>query len=124
MTLELRSAAVAVTDRKRSAKWYQEKLGFRVIDDDEHWLTVGDRSGSFRLHLCEMGAKPGAPPKRSEVGNTGILLVTKEPVLRAYARLKKKGVKFSVPAVERPHAGWVAKFLDPDGNEFWLSSHW
>lgn len=123
MALQLRSAAVAVTDRKRSAKWYRQKLGLRVVDDSEHWLTVGDRSGAFRLHLCEMGPKPGVRPKRSEVGNTGILFVTKEPIPRAYARMKKRGVRFSVPAVEKPW-GWVAKFLDPDGNEFWLSPDW
>lgn len=117
------SVAVVVSDRKKSAAWYVNKLGFRRYDtDEEHWITVGDREGGFRLHLCEL-RKTGTRPKASEVGNTGILLTTNEPLPRAYARLKRKGVDFSEPPVERPW-GWVSKFLDPDGNEFWLVPAW
>lgn len=120
MALKMTSVAVAVQDRKKAAKWYVQKLGFRVKDDDsEHWLTVQDRKGGFQLHLCEM-AGPGKKPKRSELGNTGILLVTDQPILPLCARLKKKGVRFSQPPKEFPW-GWVAKFLDRDENEFWLS---
>ncbi|MFZ0700133.1 MAG: VOC family protein [Thermoplasmata archaeon] len=120
MALVLTSVAVAVRDRKKAAKWYVEKLGFRVKDDDqEHWMTVTDPRRTFRLHLCEM-AGPGRKPKKSELGNTGIMLVTREPIRTVYARLKKKGVKFSQPPKEFPW-GWVAKFLDRDGNEFWLT---
>ncbi len=115
------SVAVAVSDRKKAAKWYVSTLGWKVLDDDpEHWTTVGDRSGRFRLHLCEVGGRPGRKPPRSEVGNTGILMTTDEPFLRACARLKAKKVRFSMPPREMPW-GWLAKFLDPDGNEFWLN---
>ncbi len=114
------SVAVAVTDRKKAAKWYAKTLGFRVLDDDdEHWTTVGDRSGKFRLHLCEVGGRPGKKPPKSEVGNTGILLVTNEPFRAECARLVRRGVKFSQPPRKMPW-GWVSKFLDPDGNEFWF----
>ena len=115
------SVAVAVSDRKNAAAWYTRTLGFRVFDDDpEHWTTVGDRSGKFLLHLCEVGGKPGKRPPRSEVGNTGILLVTDQPFARACAALKRKGVRFSMPPRKMPW-GWIAKILDPDGNEFWLN---
>jgi len=115
------SVAVAVTDRNKAAVWYVKKLGFRIFDDDhEHWMTVGDRSGKFLLHLCEVGGKPGKRPPRSEVGNTGILLVTNQPFARVCAGLKRKGVRFSMPPRKMPW-GWVARFLDPDGNEFWLN---
>ncbi len=122
MSLRPVSVAVAVTDRHQAAKWYVETLGFKVFDDDpEHWTTVGDKSGKFRFHLCEVGGRPGKKPPKSEVGNTGILLlVTGEPFGRACARLKRNGVRFSVPPKKMPW-GWVAKFLDPDGNEFWLN---
>ena len=111
--------AIAVSDRHKAAKWYVDVLGFRVFDDDpDHWTTVGERSGKFLLHLCEVAGAGKRPPK-SEVGNTGILLVTNEPFARACARLKRRRVKFSMPPKKLPW-GWVAKFLDPDGNEFWL----
>ncbi|HTZ61815.1 MAG TPA: VOC family protein [Thermoplasmata archaeon] len=114
------SVAVAVTDRNRAAEWYVETLGFRRIEDDgEHWLTVGDRSGKFQLHLCEVGGRSGKKPPKSEVGNTGILLVATGPFPNEVRRLRKAGVRFSVPPVRRPW-GWVSKFLDPDGNEFWF----
>jgi len=120
MTIRAVSAAVAVSDRKKATRWYVEKLGFRVFDDDpDHWTTVGDRSGKFLLHLCEMGGHPGKKPPKSEVGNTGILLVTNEPFSRTCARLKRRHVRFSMAPRKLPW-GWLAKFLDPDGNEFWL----
>jgi predicted enzyme related to lactoylglutathione lyase len=120
MALRATSVAVAVKDREKAAKWYVETLGFRVFDnDEEHWTTVGDRSGRFLFHLCEVSGHGKKPPK-SEVGNTGILLVTDEPFVRVCARLKKKGVRFSMPPKKMPW-GWLARFLDPDGNEFWLN---
>ncbi|MGI0071319.1 MAG: VOC family protein [Thermoplasmata archaeon] len=120
MAIRAYSAAVAVTDRARAAKWYVATLGWRLLESDpEHWTTVGDRSGKFRLHLCELGDRPGEEPPKSEVGNTGIALITTEPFRATCARLTRRGVRFSVPPKKFPW-GWVAKFLDPDGNEFWL----
>ena len=120
MTTKGVSVAVAVRDRHRSAKWYAKVLGWKVLEDDpEHWTTVGDRSGRFRLHLCEV-AGPGKKPPRSEVGNTGILLVTNEPFRRVCARMKRQGVRFPMPPRELPW-GWQAKFLDPDGNLYWFA---
>ena len=115
------SVAVAVSDRKKASRWYATTFGFRVFDDDpEHWTTVGDRSGKFLLHLCEVGGRPGRRPPKSELGNTGILLVVDGSFARACAGLKRKGVRFSMPPKKFPW-GWVAKILDPDGNEFWLN---
>lgn len=120
MTIRGLSVAVAVRDRHRSADWYRRTLGWEIFDDEpEHWTTVGDRSGKFRLHLCEVGGRTGKRPPRSEVGNTGILLVTDEPFRRLCARLRRRGVRFSMPPKQLPW-GWLAKFQDPDGNEFWL----
>jgi len=115
------SVAVAVTDRRKAARWYAKVLDWKVLDDDpEHWTTVGDPGGRFRVHLCEVGGRPGRRPPRSEVGNTGIQLVTDEPIRRVAARLKRRGVRFSLPPKKMPW-GWIARFLDPDGNEFWLA---
>ena len=119
MSIRPVSVAVAVSDRKKAAKWYRDTLGFRVVDEEpEHWTTVGDRSGKFLFHLCEVAGAGKKPPK-SQVGNTGILLVTSEPFARTVVRLKRRKVRFSMPPRKLPW-GWLAKFLDPDGNEFWL----
>jgi catechol 2,3-dioxygenase-like lactoylglutathione lyase family enzyme len=120
MSIRAVSASVVVRDRAKAARWYTETLGFRLFaEDPDHWTTVGDRSGMFLLHLCEFEGKPGQKLPKSEVGNTGILLWTDEPFARTVARLKKRKVRFSMQPKKLPW-GWLAKFLDPDGNEFWL----
>jgi len=119
MAIWAHSAAVAVRNRRKATKWYHTVLGFQVLDDDpEHWTTVGSRTTGARLHLCEVHGRPRGP-KRTHPTNTGILLLTTEPFGKICARLEKKGVRFSLPPREVPW-GWIAKFLDPDDNEFWL----
>jgi predicted enzyme related to lactoylglutathione lyase len=119
MALWVHSSAVAVSDRRRAAEWYHEVLGFTILDDDpEHWTTVGFGECGARIHLCEVAGRK-SPPKASEVGDTGILLLCEEPLRTLYRKLSRRGVRFSMPPKEFPW-GSVAKFLDPDGNEFWL----
>jgi predicted enzyme related to lactoylglutathione lyase len=119
VSLFVHSAAVPVRDRKKAAEWYRTVLGFTVLDDDpEHWTTVGSRLYGARIHLCEMHGRRRAP-KPTDGCPTGILLLTTEPLPRLCERLEKKGVRFSLPPREVPW-GWIAKFLDPDDNEFWL----
>jgi lactoylglutathione lyase len=103
--------AVVVSDVARSKKWYTETLGFKLVDDGDHWVTVAPEGANVVLHLCE------TEPRES--GNTGIGFTAKD--VRALEKeLREKGVTFSQPAKKEPW-GTVAKFLDPDGNEFWLS---
>ncbi|HEV8049860.1 MAG TPA: VOC family protein [Thermoplasmata archaeon] len=119
MAIWAHSAAVTVRDRRKATEWYHSVLGFTVLDDDpEHWTTVGNRRTGARIHLCEIHGRPRGP-HRTDPTNTGILLLTSEPFPRLCGRLAKKGVRFSLPPREVPW-GWIAKFLDPDDNEFWL----
>jgi catechol 2,3-dioxygenase-like lactoylglutathione lyase family enzyme len=105
------SVAVVVKDLKRAKQFYTRKLGMKVLDDMDHWVTVGQPRKGARLHLCE--AKPLEP------GNTGIMISVDVPIEKAYRDMKKKGVRFSVPPTQREW-GFECRFLDPDGNEFWL----
>ncbi len=111
MKLSPLTAAVVVKDLKAARKFYTQKLGLKVLDDMDHWLTVGADEKGMRLHLCEM--------KPLEKGNTGILFSVDEKTDKAYAALKKKGVKFTKPPKRQPW-GWECVFQDPDGNEFLL----
>ncbi len=111
------SVAVVVKDRKKSARWYQEKLGFKQLaDDDEHWTVVGYPKKGMQLHLCE--AEDGQGPSKAET-DTGILLTVDSDFAKAAAKLQKRGVAFAQPPTERPW-GWVSKIRDPDGNVLWL----
>lgn len=119
--LQLASVAIYVRDRRAAATWYEEKLGARIVSNDpEHWTTVriGTR-GTAELHLCEKGESPLAP--ETDLGETGILLLTGGTVKAAHRELSSNGVQFVHPPEKAPW-GWFAKFVDPDGNEFWLMS--
>ena len=102
------SAAVVVSDAKKSAKWYKGKLGFNA-SVEEHWVTVWPKGSTWKIHLCEGKLEPG---------NTGISFYA-EDVEKTVSALKKKGVNFSKDYT-KAEWGEFAMFDDPDGNVFWI----
>ena len=106
--------AVVVSDAKKAKEWYVEKLGFKVVLDRGHAICVSPRmkEGSLFLHLCGDGFAP------LELGNTGIGF-TADDFGKTCRELQDKGVRFSLPPNDED--GYkMAKFLDLDGNEYWL----
>lgn len=110
MPMEFGSVAVVVSDGKKSAQWYKEKLGFEIRDNDDHWITVAPKGSKLVIHLCE--------GDELEPGNSGFGFYVKD-VAKEEAELRKKGVHFPMPTKKQPW-GTQAAFADPDGNEFWL----
>lgn len=108
--MAFRSAAIVVSDGKKSARWYKEKLGFEIQSEEGHWITVGPKGSQVAIHLCEGDVL--------EPGNTGFGLYVKD-VKKEEDALRKKGVEFTMPTTKQPW-GTNAMFKDPDGNEFWL----
>lgn len=108
--MQFGSVAVVVSDGKKSARWFKEKLGFEVRDEMDHWITVAPKGSELVIHLCE--------GDELEPGNTGFGFYTKD-VAKDEAVLRKKGVKFTKPT-KKESWGTYAVFADPDGNEFWL----
>jgi len=109
--MRLTTIALVVSDAKKSAKWYTEKLGFEIRDHQGHWITVGPKKENMAFHLCE-GYYPLEP------GNSGISFVSKN-VKKEEEALRKLGVQFTTPTTKEDW-GTYAMFKDPDGNEFWL----
>ena len=109
--MQFSNVAVVVSDAKKARTWYTETLGFEPREDEGHWVTVAPKGASVTLHLCQT-----QPPEK---GNTGVGFTAKD-VAKLEAELRRKGVAFSQSAQKLPW-GTVAKFLDPDGNEFWLT---
>ena len=104
------SVAVMVSDRKKAAQWYKEKLGFDIKEESgEHWTVVAPPNGTSVLHLCEGDLEPG---------NTGILLLP-DDFDKTVQELKKTGVQFTGEPKKEPW-GTYAMIKDADGNEFWL----
>jgi catechol 2,3-dioxygenase-like lactoylglutathione lyase family enzyme len=110
--LRFEDVAVVVSDAKKSAKWYHEKLGFEIRDQRGHWVTVRPRGSNVLLHLCTVNGP-------LEPGNTGIGFSV--PDAEAEEReLRAKGVEFTQPT-KKEAWGTFAIFRDPDGNEFWIT---
>ena len=79
------SVAVMVSDGKKSAAWYKEKLGFETSIED-HWVTASPKGVKWKMHLCEGELEPG---------NTGIGFYS-DDLKKTVADLNKKGVKFAM----------------------------
>jgi len=104
------SVAVMVSDRKKAAQWYKDKLGFVVKDEaEEHWTVVAPPKSSTVFHLCEGDLEPG---------NTGILLYP-DDFDKTVQELKKRGVEFAQEP-KKESWGTYAMIKDLDGNVFWL----
>jgi uncharacterized glyoxalase superfamily protein PhnB len=106
------SVAVMVSDGKKAAKWYEEKLGFEVSTVVEHWVTANPKGvKDWKIHLCEGDLDPG---------NTGIGFYS-DDVKRTVADLKENGVEFHKDYT-KTEWGEFAQFKDPDGNIFWINA--
>ena len=102
------SAAVMVADANKSAKWFEENLGFDTSIKG-HWVTAWPKGSTSKLHLCQ---------GKTEPGNTGIAFYSQD-VEKMATEMKKKGVKFSMDVTKRGSSS-MAMFEDPDGNIYWL----
>lgn len=112
------SVAVVVSDAKQALQWYTSNLGLDVIDQDDHWITVGTKGRAGVLHLCQ--PSQGDPRTQLEPGNSGILLLLgTKSFEKDCAALKARGVEF---AEEPTKTSWgtYAVVRDPDGNEHML----
>lgn len=109
--MRLASVAVVVSDAKKAARWYKEKLDFEIRDQQGHWVTVAPKEEKIAFHLCEKFYP-------LEPGNTGICFLSKD-VAGEQKVLEKKGVKIT-HATSKEEWGTYLMFADPDGNEFWI----
>ena len=113
------SVPIVVSDREASKKWYTEKLGLVLIDNQDHWVTVGGQGKGTALHLCQ--ASENTPkPIPMEPGPSGIVIAIPGDFLAECQKMKERGVEFSHPPEKAPW-GWYATVQDPDGNEHYLS---
>lgn len=115
MIKTLYSIAVMVSDGKKAAEWYKEKLGFEIANESEHWITAAPKGSSTVLHLCQANKDGGF---ELEPGVSGIAFEV-DNLDKTYEELSKKGVEFSQKPIDK---GWgrFAIFKDPDNNEFHL----
>ena len=109
ITNEVAFVAIAVSDKERARKFYQETLELKPTRTQMDGAWVEYDLGPTTIGV---GCHPAWQPSRD--GTTVAFEV--EDIDDAYAKLKERGVKFDMEKMETPVC-WMAQFRDPDGNK-------
>jgi predicted enzyme related to lactoylglutathione lyase len=106
--------ALGVRDRKVSAQWYGEHLGFeQVFDSDEMaWTEFGTPVERVTIGFFDV--------ESPQVGGGAVPTFGVRDLEAARARLEGRGVRFDGPTVTYEGFVRLATFFDPDGHALML----
>ena len=106
---EVAFVAVAVSDKERARKFYQETLELKPTRTqmDGGWIEY-----DLGPTTIGVGCHPAWKPSRD--GTTVAFEVA--DMDEAITKLSERGVTFDIPKSETPVC-WMAQFRDPDGNK-------
>jgi predicted enzyme related to lactoylglutathione lyase len=109
ITNEVAFIAIAVSDKERARKFYQETLELKptITAMDGAWVEY--EVGAVTIGV---GCHPAWKPSRD--GTTVAFEVAN--IDDAINKLKARGVTFDIEKSETPVC-WMAQFRDPDGNK-------
>jgi predicted enzyme related to lactoylglutathione lyase len=108
MIKEVAFVAIAVTDKERARKFYQETLGLKPTTTAMEGAWVEYDLGGTTIGV---GCHPDWKPSRD---GTSVAFEV-DDMDAMIARLKKDGAEFEMEKFETPVC-WMAVFHDPDGN--------
>jgi predicted enzyme related to lactoylglutathione lyase len=121
MITHVKFVSIPTADQPRALAFWTEKVGLTLMTDQpfnetQRWieLSVAD-SGTRIVLFVPSGADADL------VGRCFYGALACDDVAATHRQLSGRGVEFTCPATET-HWGSFAKFKDPDGNEFVLSS--
>ncbi len=106
---EVAFIAIAVSDKERARKFYQETLELTPATTALEGAWVEYEIGPTTIGV---GCHPAWQPSRD--GTTVAFEV--EDLDAVIAKLTGSGVTFDIPKTETPVC-WMAQFRDPDGNK-------
>jgi len=109
MIKEVAFVAIAVSDKERARKFYQEILELKPSSTAMEGAWVEYDVGGVTIGV---GCHPAWQPSRD--GTTGAFEV--DDIDATIAKLKERGVPFDLEKTETPVC-WMAQFRDPDGNK-------
>jgi predicted enzyme related to lactoylglutathione lyase len=109
ITNEVAFIAIAVSDKERARKFYQETLELKPATTGIDGAWVEYELGPTTIGV---GCHPAWQPSRD--GTTVAFEV--QDFDDALAKLKSRGVNFDGDKTETPVC-WMAQFRDPDGNK-------
>jgi catechol 2,3-dioxygenase-like lactoylglutathione lyase family enzyme len=112
---------VYVSDRTRSQKWYEEILGFHVLEEFAQWatesgpLTMEDAQGSIHLALFESDPLSGKGPDSTIAFNA-----SGENLVGWKRHLEAHGLEVRLADHD---LAWSIYFHDPDRNYLEITSY-
>jgi predicted enzyme related to lactoylglutathione lyase len=109
MIKEVAFVAIAVSDKGRARKFYQETLELKPATTAMDGAWVEYEIGPTTIGV---GCHPAWQPSRE--GTTVAFEV--DDLDASIAKLKQRGVTFDMDKLETPVC-WMAQFRDPDGNK-------
>src|ERR1044072_8346271 len=109
ITNEIAFIAIAVSDKDRARKFYQEVLELKPSSTQMHGAWVEYDLGPTTIGV---GCNPAWQPSRD--GTT--VAFEEEDFDHAHGILTERGVSFDIEKMETPVC-WMAQFRDPDGNK-------
>ena len=120
MITQLKFAGIPVRDQQRALEFSTEKLGFEVSTDQpmgpgQRWIELRIANSPTRVVLF---TPPGHEDRIGTFFNGSFQCDNVEATFR---QLTQRGVEFVEAPTKQPW-GTFAKFKDPDGNTFVLSS--
>jgi predicted enzyme related to lactoylglutathione lyase len=121
MITHIKFVGIPTRDQARALQFYTEKLGFAVATDqpfdaEQRWIELRIGNSPTRWVLF-------TPPGQEErIGTFFNGALCCDDVEATYRQLRQRGVDF-VQEPQRQPWGTFAKFKDPDGNQFVLSSN-
>lgn len=120
MITNVKFISVPTRDQDRALAFWTEKVGFDLITDqpmgpDKRWIEIGLGKAETRIVLFTMDGH------ENRIGTPFNGALACDDVEATYSQLSKRGVEFKTPPTKQPW-GVFAIMLDPDGNEFVLSS--
>ena len=120
MITHLKFAGIPVGDQDRALAFYTEQLGFEIATDQpmgpgKRWIELRIANSSTRIVLFT----PEGHEDRIGTFFNGSMAC--DNVEATWRQMSARGVEFVEPPTKQPW-GTFAKFRDPDGNTFVLSS--
>ena len=109
MIKEVAFVAIAVSDKERARKFYQETLELKPTTTGMEGAWVEYDIGPVTIGV---GCHPAWQPSRD---GTSVAFEV-DDFDGTYAKLKSRGVTFDGEKTETPVC-WMAQFRDPDGNK-------
>jgi predicted enzyme related to lactoylglutathione lyase len=109
MIKEVAFIAIAVTDRERARKFYQETLELKPA-----YTAMEGAWVEYEIGPVTIGVGQHAAWQPSRDGTSVAFEV--DDIDAAIAKLQERGVTFDIAKTETPVC-WMAQFRDPDGNK-------